>query len=58
MLLFLMKPTYIQVLIKKDALSLNKQFFLFTSRGSVLYFFDVLHVQIFIQQTIMGAMKF
>ncbi len=32
-----------------------KQFFLFKSRRSVLYF-DVLHVQIFIQQNIMGAM--
>ncbi len=41
---------------KNNAWSQNKTF-LFESRGSDLYF-DVLHVQIFIQQNILGAMKF
>ncbi len=34
-----------------------KQIFSFESRGSVLYF-DVLHVQMFIQLNILGAMNF
>ncbi len=54
---FFMKPTFIQVLIKKTMLEAKIKLFLFESRGSDLYF-DVLHVQIFIQQNILGAMKF
>ncbi len=51
---FFMKPTFIQVLIKKTMLETRiKQIFLFKSRGSVLYF-HVLYVQIFIQQNILG----
>ncbi len=47
-----MKLTYIQVLIKNYV-----YIFLFKSRGAFLYF-DVLHVRIFIQQNILGAMKY
>ncbi len=53
-----MKPTYIQVLIKKTMLEARiKQIVLFESRRTDLYF-DVLHVQIFIQRNIPEAMKF
>ncbi len=52
---FFMKPTYIQVLIKKNKFFLL--LLLFESRRSDLYF-DVLHIQILIQQNILGAMKF
>ncbi len=51
-----MKPTYIQVLIKRMLEARIKQIVLFERRGSVHYF-DVLHVQIIIQQNILGAMK-
>ncbi len=57
--MFKMKPTYIQVLIKKKTMleARIQQIFFFERRGSDLYFV-VLHVQIFIQQNIPGAMKF
>ncbi len=57
---FFMKPAYIQVLIKTMPEAKIKQIFLLRvnkSRGSDLYF-DVLHVQIFTQRNILGAMKF
>ncbi len=56
MLLF-MKHTFIQVLIKKTKLEARMRKKLFESRGSDLYFY-VLHVQIFIQLTMLGAMTF
>ncbi len=44
--------------LKKKMLEARiKQIFFFESRGSGLYF-DVLHGQIFIQQDILGVMKF
>ncbi len=54
-----MKPTYIQVLIIKKTMleaGIKQIFFFFERRGFDLYF-DVLHVQIFIQQNILGAKK-
>ncbi len=52
-----MKPAYIQVLIKTMLEARIKLIFLFESKGSDVYF-DVLHVQIFIQQNILGAVNF
>ncbi len=51
-----MKPTYIQVLITKKKASIEARIkrILFKSKGSVLYF-DVLHVQIFIQPKYSGG---
>ncbi len=53
-----MKPTYIQVLIKKKKTMLEARIyiFLFCLKVEGLYF-DVLHAHIFIQQNILGAMK-
>ncbi len=52
--IMLFNDTYIQVLIK-DCMKLELNS-LCKSRSSVLSF-DVLHLQIFIQQSILGAMK-
>ncbi len=57
---FLMKPAYIQVLIKKKQCLKQEYiyfFIFFLNRGSDLYF-DMMHVQISIQLNILGAMKF
>ncbi len=41
---------------KKDGLKL--QYIFFFKVHALIYYFEVLHIQIFIQQNIMGAMKF